>query len=51
MKFQATPGHLSHGSLHLKQSEQAKKVMGKGKQASVHIKQLKPAALNWKGKS
>jgi hypothetical protein len=50
MKFQAKTGHLSHGSLHLKQSEQGRKKMGKGNKVKFHLQQLKPAALNWKGK-
>jgi hypothetical protein len=50
MKFKAGKGHLRNGSLHLKQTKESRERMGKGRQVAVHLKQLKPAALNWKGK-
>jgi hypothetical protein len=48
MKFQASKGHLSNGSLHLKQSEQAKKSMGNGNKVKFHLQQLPKPVLDWK---
>lgn len=50
MKFQANKGHLQYGSLHLKKTEQSKETWRKNFKSTRHIQQLKPVALNWKGK-
>jgi len=50
MKFQANKGHLQQGGLNLKPSTKAVKSGWRTRKRESHIKQLKPPALNWKGK-
>lgn len=47
MKFQATKGHLSFGSLHLNQTEEVRKNLNKRRKAQSRIKQLPKVELSW----
>ncbi len=50
MKQRTTTGHLKHGSLHLFQTEAAKRKMGDGQRSMWNLKKLAAPVLDWKRK-
>lgn len=49
--MKAQPGHLSHSSLRLKQSEKVRKAMSEAQRYNEAMKRTQPVRLDWRAKT